>query len=395
MPLDAEDRAERALWLRLILTPGIGPGAVRDLLAAFGLPEDIYAAGRARISAVLDSARATALLGSDEERERRIAAALDWAAGDSHHLVTLADPRYPARLLQIGDPPPVLYVRGNPAALARDTLAIVGSRHATRGGMANAEDFARALADLGLHIVSGLALGIDAAAHRGGLEGRAGTSAVVGTGPDLVYPPSHRALADAIARDGALVSELPPGTAAVRSNFPRRNRLIAGLSLGVLVVEAARQSGSLITARQAGEFGREVMAIPGSIHSPVARGCHRLIREGAKLVESAEDVLAELRNLMTSRRTAPRGMAEPTEPAGPHLSHDARRSALGSDARRPALGPAAGSLLEALGWDPAESDMLAERTGLPVNEVAAALLELELAGWAERQIDGRYARVRA
>ncbi|GMV01947.1 MAG: hypothetical protein AMXMBFR52_16030 [Burkholderiales bacterium] len=377
MPLSAEAREERAVWLRLVLTPGIGPAAARRLLEAFGLPEDIFAAGRAKLAAALDGARAQALLGRDDARQAQVEASLRWAEDARHHLVTLADPRYPPRLLGIGDPPPVLFVLGDPDALSRPTIAIVGSRQATRAGLDHAHAFARALADAGLQVCSGLAQGIDAAAHRGALAGRAGTVAVVGTGIDRVYPAGHAALADAIAARGAVLSELPLGTQVQRANFPRRNRLIAGLSLGVLVVEAARQSGSLITARQAAEFGREVMAIPGSIHSPVSKGCHQLIREGAKLVESAEDVLVELRAQMpaaapTVARTAPPDSSAPGAPDTPS--------------------PAAALLLRALGWEPADPDTLAERTGQPIGAVAAHLLELELAGLAERWVDGRYVR---
>ncbi len=380
MPLDADAREERAHWLRLTLTPGLGPVGVRRLLEAFGLPEQVYAAGRARLAATLGSPLATALLADDPQRDARIAEALEWARDDAHHLVALSDAEYPRALLQIGDPPPLLYVRGAPDALAGDLLAIVGSRHATPGGEANAHDFARALADEGLTICSGLARGIDAAAHRGALDGRAGTVAVIGTGIDRVYPAVNRPLAQAIAQRGAIVSELPLGTQVQRANFPRRNRVIAGLSLGVLVVEAAPHSGSLITARHASEYGREVMAVPGSIHSPVARGCHRLIREGAKLVESTEDVLAELRGQMRRRG------AEPA--AG-------RAAAAGAAPATPAAGTVASKVLEAMGWDPAEPDTLVARTGLAPGEIAAALLELELAGSVERWGDGRHARTRA
>lgn len=395
MPLDADAREERALWLRLTLTPGIGPTGARRLLEAFGLPEDIFAAGRVRLSAALDAERASALLAADDEREARIAAALEWARGDANHLIALSDPLYPKPLLQIGDPPPLLYLRGSPAMLGGDLLAIVGSRHATAGGEANAHDFARALADEGLTICSGLARGIDAAAHRGALEGRAGTVAVVGTGIDRVYPAVHRPLARAIAARGAIVSEFPLGTEVARANFPRRNRVIAGLSLGVLVVEAAPHSGSLITARHAAEYGREVMAVPGSIHSPVARGCHRLIRDGAKLVESAEDVLVELRGQMRGRGggvgAAPEGRDLSTTAGADLGSHGAptKRHAAGNAGRRPAI---QGAVLNALGWDPVDPDTIVARTSLAANELAAALLELELAGLIERRSDGRYAR---
>lgn len=380
MPLDAGAREERALWLRLILTPGLGPGAVRQLLEHFGLPEDILAAGTSRLAAVLGAQRAAALLAEDESRDALIRATLQWASADGRHLVALHDPGYPQRLLQIGDPPPVLYVRGNVEALSRDSIAIVGSRHPTRAGLENARAFARALADEGLQVCSGLANGIDAAAHRGALDGRAGTIAIVGTGIDRVYPAAHHTLAETITRSGAVISELPLGTTVQRANFPRRNRLIAGVSLGVLVVEAATQSGSLITARHAAEFGREVMAIPGSIHSPVSRGCHRLIRDGAKLVESVEDVLVELRAQM--------GAGERSPTAGAGRARDA------GEAPAPLKGDAA-ALLDALGWDPTIPDTLAERTGLPPEDVAAALVELELDGHVERWIDGRYARIGA
>ncbi len=384
MPLSAEAREERAVWLRLVLTPGIGPASVRRLLETFGLPEDILAAGRVKLAAALDAARAQALLGPDPAREARVQASLRWAEHDHHHLLALGDPGYPPRLLGIGDPPPLLFVRGDAAALARPSLAIVGSREATRAGLEHAQAFARALTDAGLQICSGLARGIDAAAHRGALAGRAGTLAVVGTGVDRVYPPAHAALAEAIAARGALVSELPLETPAQRAHFPRRNRLIAGLSLGVLVVEAARHSGSLITARQAAEFGREVMAIPGSIHSPVSKGCHQLIREGAKLVESAEDVLVELRAQLAG--AAGTGPGDPGDPVSdPPVG---KRPAQAGAASAPAA-----ALLAALGWEPADPDILAARTGQPVADVAAGLLELELAGLAERWADGRYVRV--
>ncbi len=388
MPLSAAARPERAAWLQLVLTPGIGPVALRRLLEAFGLPEDILAAGRTRLAAVLDAPHAQALLAPGGERQARIEDTLAWAEHPQHHLLTLADEAYPARLLDIGDPPPLLFVDGDPAALSQASLAIVGSRHATRAGLEIAEAFARALAEQGLQIVSGLAQGIDAAAHRGALGGRAGTLAVVGTGVDLVYPTSHARLAAAIAQRSAVVSELPLGTTAQRANFPRRNRLIAGLSLGTLVVEAARQSGSLITARLAAEFGREVMAIPGSIHSPLSKGCHQLIRDGAKLVESAEDVLVELRaQLATAGGLAAGGVA-----AGGLAAARASDSARPPGERNGDSERAA--VLEALGWDPVDPDTVAARCARPVGEVSAALVALELEEIIERQPDGRYQRCR-
>lgn len=376
MPLCAAARDERAAWLRLVLTPDLGAASIRRLLEAFGLPEDILAAGHAKLATALDARGARALLARDESREARIEAALDWASHEAHHLVALSDAAYPAQLLGIGDPPALLFVRGDPARLSQASLAIVGSRQATHAGLDHAQAFARALADRGLQIVSGLAHGIDAAAHRGALEGAAGTLAVVGTGVDLVYPPAHAALAEAIAQRGALVSELPLGTTVRSANFPRRNRLIAGLSLGTLVVEAARRSGSLITARLAAEFGREVMAIPGSIHSPLAKGCHQLIRSGARLVESVEDVLEELGGPMTAGAAA--GTARTT----------------GRDTPSPGATDtvAAAALLTALGWDPVDPDTLAARCGRSIGQVNAELLALELAGTVERRPDGRYVR---
>ncbi len=375
MPLDSAARAERAPWLRLVLTTGVGAGTALSLLRAYGLPEAIFAAGTGALARVAGTDVAARLTGTDATREGAIAAALDWAQGPDRHLISLADPRYPARLLEIGDPPPLLYVTGDPATLALPTLAVVGSRHATAAGQGNARAFAHSLADAGLAIASGLALGIDAAAHRGALEAAEGrTVAVLGTGIDSVYPAENRELARQVAARGALVSELPLGTAPQRWNFPRRNRLIAGLSMGVLVVEAATRSGSLITARLAGEFGREVFAIPGSIHSPVARGCHALIRQGAKLVESADDVLSELRILRARPAPAATAQASAAEAAG--------QSGSGI----------AAAVLATMGWDPARFDELAQRVGQEAGALNETLLELELSGVVERLADGRYQR---
>jgi len=383
MPVTETARAERAAWLRLVLAPGVGPVAARDLLAAFGLPEDVLAAGRAALARVVGERLASQIVAADPQREDAIARALDWADAPGHHVLTIADAGYPARLLQIGDPPPLVFVRGSPEALSRPMLAIVGSRSASRGGVETAEAFAAALARAGLTIVSGLALGVDAAAHRGALATAAGTVAVLGTGVDLPYPDANRSLAEAVvAHGGALISELPLGTGPRSANFPRRNRLIAGLSLGVLVVEAALRSGSLITARQAGEFGREVFAIPGSIHSPLSKGCHQLIRQGAKLVESAQDVLGELPEFAArahghaARRG--RGAARTGAPAG-----------AGGD-------PHADPVLRAMGWDPISAEALAGRlTGLEggAGALAGRLLALELDGRVERLADGRYQRL--
>lgn len=418
MSLCAEAREERRLWLRLTLTPGLGPAAVLRLLDAFGPPEEVFAAGRSKLAAVLDAPLAQALLGADAERDTRIDAALAWAEAEHHHLLTLADPTYPPRLLAIGDPPPLLFVHGDATRLAAPALAIVGSRQATRGGSEIAAAFGRALSDEGLLIVSGLAEGIDAAAHRGALAGAAGTVAVVGTGLDLVFPASHGALADAIAARGALVSEQPLGMPALRANFPRRNRIIAGLSLGVLVVEAARQSGSLITARLAGEFGREVMAIPGSIHSPLSKGCHQLIRQGAKLVESADDVLVELRgqfrparrrtgeaasaatrrptrsNATAAPRSTQQGLPLQSDPPVTTRHGPSSHAAALPSATAPNAADPADPLLAAIGWHPLDIDGIIARSGAGAAEVAARLVELELSGLVERRSDGRFVRRR-
>jgi DNA processing protein len=297
---------------------------------------------------------------------RAVAQALAWAGQRGHTVITLADETYPKLLLEIADPPALLYARGRVELLACAALAIVGSRNATQQGEANAEAFARALGNSGLTIVSGLALGIDAAAHRGGLAGEGSTLAVLGTGIDVVYPSRNAALTAEIAERGLLISEFPLGTAPAAQNFPRRNRLISGLARGCLVVEAALASGSLITARAAAEQGREVFAIPGSIHSPLAKGCHALIKSGAKLVESAEDVLAEL--------------------SGFHASGHA------STTRAPADAQDAG-LLHHMGHDPVDVDSLCSRASMSAEQVSSELLRLELAGRVTALPGGLYQRL--
>jgi DNA processing protein len=351
-----------ASWIRLSLIDGLGPATFRKLLSAFGLPEQILGATHAALSRIVPTDMARRIL--DDEHTTQLAVTLEWVAHDGNAIVTLADDAYPRLLLEIADPPPLLYVRGRVDLLGAPALAIVGSRNATPQGLANAESFARAFSDAGLAIVSGLALGIDAAAHRGGLAGRGSTIAVLGTGADSLYPLSNRALGEDIAARGLLVSEFPVGTPPVTANFPRRNRLISGLARGCLVVEAAVSSGSLITARQAAEQGREVFAIPGSIHSPVARGCHRLIKQGAKLVESAADVLEEL------------GAPAP-----------------GSRAAAPKMSGSQESFLLHMGYDPCSFDALVARSRLTAEVVSAMLLELELEGKIASLPGGRYQRL--
>jgi DNA processing protein len=369
------DEEERAAWLRLALTPGLGSVPARALLAHFGLPTAIFSGALTlrELASVVGEELALVLHAPPakpvaETMERTLA----WlAGGPQRHVITLADAAYPAGLLALSDPPLLLTAEGRTELLSQAALAIVGSRNATRQGALNAAAFASHLGRAGLCIVSGLARGIDAAAHRGALDAGCATIALLGTGSDIIYPPSHRSLAAAIARDGLLLSELPVGTPPRPGNFPRRNRLIAALSRGVLVVEAAVQSGSLITARLAAELGREVFAIPGSIHAPLARGCHRLIRDGAKLVESARDVLEELGLAPISAPAA--DPAAPMSPTGLAAAH--------------------GDLLAALGHDPADIDTIARRTGRDAGSVAAGLLELEMANRVERLAGNRYQRL--
>ena len=351
-----------ASWLQLTLTPGLGAATVRNLLERFGLPENVLAAPREQLQSIAGPAIAALLR---EERSEAVAHALRWAEEPGHALITLADSTYPKLLLEIPDPPVLLYAAGRLELLARPALAVVGSRNATAQGVRDAEQFAKAFSEAGLTIVSGLALGIDAAAHRGGLAAQGSTIAVLGTGIDVVYPRQNAALAARIAESGLLLSEFPLGTPGAAHHFPRRNRLISGLAQGCLVVEAALASGSLITARAAAEQGREVFALPGSIHSPLSKGSHALIKQGAKLVESADDVLSELNAF---RRTA---FASTRAPEAPDAS----------------------TLLSHMGFDPVDLDSLSVRAGLPVEQVSAELLRLELAGCVAALPGGRYQRL--
>jgi DNA processing protein len=343
---------DAASWLSLDLIPNLGGEGIRKLLRAFGTPGAVLTASHASLSKVVSSKVATAIV--DGANAEKLALSLKWLADENNHLLTLADEDYPKALLEITDPPPVLYLKGRRELLGRAALAVVGSRNATPGGVQNAEAFSKTLSAAGLVIVSGMALGIDAAAHRGGIEGGASTIAVVGTGLDLVYPARNKALAHEISTQGLIISEFSLGTPAMAANFPRRNRIISGLARGVLVVEAALQSGSLITARQAGEQGREVFAIPGSIHSPFSKGVHQLIKQGAKLVDDANDILVELQ--WQSAAATPISAVE---------SDDAKTN---------------DPLLTAMGFDAVSIDALAERTALSMGELMAKLTELELDG---------------
>jgi DNA processing protein len=370
------DSQELGAWLRLTLSPGVGNETARQLLASFGSPQAIFDQSAASLRQEGSSDKLVrALLTEPPALAALLATTSEWLqAGSERRVVALGDAAYPASLLNIEDPPLMLYMLGALAERAptateiiANSLAIVGSRNPTPQGESNARQFARAFAEAGVCVVSGLALGIDGAAHDGALLGGGQTIAVVGTGLDRVYPKKHLALAHRIAQQGMLISEFPLGTPPLVPNFPRRNRIIAGLSLGTLVVEAALKSGSLITARLAAEQGKDVFAIPGSIHSPQSRGCHALIKQGAKLVELAQDVLEEMRLPMGGSHQAPQRPDEP-DPA--------RRDA--------------DPLIAALGFDAVSLDTLQARTGLDTARLQAQLLELELSGRVARLPGGLF-----
>lgn len=354
------DYGELAAWVELSLIPGLGGQTLRSLLSEFGLPHRVLGASRSELSRVVPEGTAGRILGRDNRAE--VERALAWASQPGHAVLTLADSEYPRLLLEIPDPPILLYAAGKVPLLSSPALAMVGSRNATPQGLNNAHTFARAFSDAGLTIVSGMALGVDTAAHRGGLEGPGSTVAVLGTGIDIVYPRRNGPLSEEISAKGTLVSEFPLGTAPAAGNFPRRNRLISGLARGCLVVEAALDSGSLITARLATDQGREVFAIPGSIHSPLSKGCHALIKQGAKLMESAQDVLEEL-GWAAARETLSRK---------PGKGHD---------------------FLDRMGFDPCDIDRLIARSGLTTEVVSAILLELELEGRVASLPGGLYQRI--
>ena len=366
-----------AAWLRLTLIPGVGGETQRSLLKAFGLPEAIFSATHSALRAHIGDALAQHLLNHDNAAA--VETALEWARQTGNGLVTLADPDYPAALLDTADPPALLYLKGRRELLNRPMLAIVGSRNATAQGERDASAFAASLGAAGLTIVSGLALGIDAAAHRGALadKGAASTVAIIGTGADRLYPARNADLAREIAERGAILSEFPLGTPALAANFPRRNRIIAGLAKGTLVVEAAPRSGSLITARLAAEAGRDVFAIPGSIHSPQARGCHQLIRQGAKLVETAQDVLEEL------------GWCS----AGNSASAGSRVDADGTAVAAAIATKTEEQVLTALGSSPCDLDTLSVRSGLTAGDLLAILLPMELGGQVAQLPGGLYQRL--
>ncbi|NBD96322.1 MAG: DNA-protecting protein DprA [Gammaproteobacteria bacterium] len=368
-------------WLSLVLARGLGARRSASLAERFG--------SAARWAEHDDSELRESGLSDDCIRSLRrpdpglMAACLDWLAADQHHLVTLDDPYYPPLLRRIADPPPALFLVGSPDVLVRPQVAIVGSRNATAGGIDHARAFAALLARAGLVVASGLAAGIDAAAHAGCLDSGGDTTAVLGTGADRVYPARHKALARRIIGRGALVSMFPPGTEPKPGNFPARNRIISGMSLGTLVVEAGLRSGSLITARLATDQGREVFAIPGSVHNPVARGCHRLIREGAQLVETAEEVLealaplaGELADNIQALLTAGTGTGLDKAPQAPTIEDD----------------PDYDRLLDAIGFEPTPVDVIIRRSKLTTAAVSSMLLIMELDGRVAAHPGGRYSR---
>ena len=370
---------ELRAWLVALRTPGLGPGGLREALAAAGGRIDAALARLRRQAATLD-ARAAAWL--DAPDAARLAADLAWLAAPGHRLLRCTEADFPPLLESIPQPPAALFVAGDAGLLLHPQVAVVGSRSASPAGLAHARGFARALAQAGFIVTSGMAEGIDGAAHEAALDAGAATVAVVGTGPDRVYPRKHHALAQRIEAQGALVSEFPPGTAARADHFPRRNRLIAGLSLGTLVVEADLQSGSLITARLAGEQGREVFALPGSIANPLARGCHRLIRDGARLVEDPAEVAEAL---------VPAARALGVELAERLARPDAAASLPRDGGWR--ADPEYACLLAALGHDPATLDELVARSGLAAAALSSMLLMLELEGRVAGLPGNRYQRL--
>lgn len=410
------EREELAAWLRLTLTPGVGNGAARKLLAAFGLPGSIFTRSLTALTQVVGPVHAASLLATPPGLAGLLETTWAWlnpvtapgakaATPEHRQILVLGDASYPASLLNIEDPPLMLYLAGaaqreekepeshagkaqtaakliansiNLNACSVNSVAIVGSRNPTPQGLENARQFARGLSAAGVTVVSGLALGVDGAAHEGALEGvglldagRIATIAVIGTGLDRVYPSRHRALAHAITRNGVIISEYPLGTPPLAANFPKRNRIIAGLAQGTLVVEAALKSGSLITARLASEQGKEVFAIPGSIHAVQSKGCHYLIRQGAKLVESVPDILEDLKLEFTINSVAGYACSEPIL----------------------ATISAENALLEALGFDPVSLDALQARTGLDTPALQAQLMALELNDQVARLPGGLFQRL--
>ncbi len=368
---------EKSLWVSLASIHGIGSQTLCQLLSAFGSPAQIYAAPFRQLKDIVSEKIASAITQGVDENA--LSDTRHWLAQANNHLVTLADTEYPRSLLEITDPPPFLYAKGNLALLNQASIAIVGSRNASVQGEKNAEAFAHDLCSYGLCIVSGLALGIDGAAHRGALKANGATIAVVGTGLDIVYPAKHRDLAHQIAERGLIISEFALGTPSKPQNFPKRNRIISGLSLGCLVVEANLQSGSQITARLAAEQGREIFAIPGSIHSPLSKGCHQLIKQGAKLVDCLQDIVEELKLNTASMSATP--------------NSEQTISGVQTDSTASAVDAASHRLLSSMGFEPISLDQLVTINSLTVAEVSSMLMLLELEGRVASLTGGKYQRI--
>lgn len=365
----SEELIEKSLWISLSSIHGLGPQTFCQLLKVFGNPANIFAASYKQLTEVVSEKIAAEI--SKGLDESALQDTLQWLSLPNNHLVTLADSDYPQVLLEITDPPPLLYAKGNLALLNQSGIAVVGSRNASVQGEKNAEAFAQGLCEYGLCIVSGLALGIDGAAHRGALKANGATIAVVGTGLDIVYPAKHRDLAHQIVeKNGLIISEFALGTPSKPQNFPKRNRIISGLSLGCLVVEANLQSGSQITARLSAEQGREVFAIPGSIHSPMSKGCHQLIKQGAKLVDCLQDIIEELDLNAESKST------------DTHASQPIKKST-----------PVENSLLTNMGYEPIALESIVRLSGLTVGEVSSMLMLLELEGRVASLAGGQYQRI--
>lgn len=361
-----ETLTEKSLWVALSLIQGLGSQTYCQLLKAFGDPASIYATGFKQLSEIVSENIAIEIgKGVDEDALKDT---IHWLSQPNNYLVTLADAHYPKALLEINDPPPLLFAKGNLALLNQPSIAIVGSRSASVQGEKNAEAFAQGLCEYGLCVVSGMALGIDGAAHRGALKANGATIAVVGTGLDIVYPAKHRELAhQIIEKNGLIISEFPLGTPSKPQNFPKRNRIISGLSLGCLVVEANLQSGSQITARLAGEQGREVFAIPGSIHSPMSKGCHQLIKQGAKLVDDLRDIIDEIGIETIAQQNAENASTAETK-------HEQK-------------------LLELMGFEPTSLDALVHLSDLTVSELSSILMLLELEGKVASLSGGLYQKI--
>ncbi len=398
-------------WVSLLRVPGVGPKNYQKLLTAFGTPKAVFDSDVSAISkAGISQSLAQSI--SDVSVLKSAQSDIDWLqAADNHYIITLSCEDYPRLLRQIDNPPPVLYVHGNPDLLNDPQLAIIGSRNPTQGGKINAHDFSKYLAQAGLCITSGLALGVDGIAHQGALDAGMPTIAVIATGIDRVYPARHRKLAHDIVENGAIVSEFPLGVQPKSENFPRRNRIISGLSHGTLVIEAALRSGSLITARLASEQGREVFAIPGSIHNPLARGCHRLIRQGAKLVETAQDIFDEMSSVIdlegidivdiktigaNAATTDDTGLQTRSSNSLGENKNSFSSSADAENVKNAEMELAESQqlLLDKMGFDPVQIDQLVPRTGLSVEEVSAMLLILELQNRVSSSGGGTYTRLK-